>query len=293
MSTARGDGGGAEARGPTVHRVMLGAQLHQLRTRAGITPDQAGHEIRASRSKISRLENGRVGFKERDIEDLLTLYGVTDSGARDAIRQLARLANAPGWWAPYADVTADWFEEYLGLETAASVIRTFELQSVNGLFQTPEYARAVTLLGNSAAPAQEIDRRVALRIKRQDVLTGHNPPMVWSVMDEGVLRRPIGGQAVMRGQLERVLELSALRNVTFQVVPFGAGGHAGAGGSFSVLRFDGDVPDVVYIEQLNSALYLDKLEAVDHYLEVMNNLCTKALPPSDTIEFIAELTREL
>jgi hypothetical protein len=165
---------------------------------------------------------------------------------------------------------------------------------VHGLFQTPDYARAVTLLGHSAAPAHEIDRRVALRLKRQDVLTGRDPPMVWSVMDEGVLRRPVGGPVVMRRQFERVLELSALRNVTLQVVPFSAGGHSGAGGSFSVLRFDGpDVSDIVYIEQLTSALYLDKLEVVDHYLEVMNNLCTKALPPSDTIEFIATLTRDL
>jgi len=283
----------ADTTSPTVLRMMLGNQLRRLRETAGVTPDRAGYEIRASRSKISRMEKGRVGFKERDIADLLTLYGVTDDQVRAGMLSLARQANALGWWSKYEDVLADWFEAYLGLEAAASVIRTFELQFVHGLFQTEAYARAVTRLGYRAAPTDEIDRRVSLRLKRQDLLTRQEPPQVWSVIDEGALRRPVGGRAVMRAQLNRLIEVAGLRHVTLQAVPFGRGGHAAAGGSFTVLRFsEADLPDVVYIEQLTSALYLDKREDVDHYMEVMNQLSTQALTPAHSARFLAEITRE-
>jgi len=283
----------ADAAGPTVPRMILGIQLHRYREAAGISPDQAGYEIRASRSKISRMENGQVRFKERDITDLLTLYGVTDATTVAGLVALVRQANSPGWWSRYGDVMADWFESYLGLEAAASVIRTFELQFVHGLFQTEDYARAVTILGHTAAPAAEIERRVSLRLQRQDLLNGSRPPQVWSVMDEGALRRPVGGAAVMRAQLKRLIEVAGLRHVTVQVVPFDRGGHAAAGGSFTVLRFgEPDVPDVVYLEQLTSALYLDKRDDVDHYMEVMNHLSTEALTPAESARFLTEMIRD-
>ena len=295
MSTVQRDGQpAADAQGPTVPRMLVGIELHRYREAAGITPDQAAYEIRASRSKISRMENGLVRFKERDVTDLLTLYGITDEQIRSRLVTLARQASTPGWWSKYGDIMADWFESYLGLETAASVIRTFELQFVHGLFQTEDYARAVTLLGHTAAPADEIDRRVSLRLKRQDLLASPQPPQVWSILDEGALRRPVGGRRVMRAQLEHLAEAARLRHVTIQVVPFDRGGHAAAGGSFTVLRFsEPEVPDVVYLEQLTSALYLDKLEDVDHYLEVMNHLSTEALTPAQTVKFITELTQDI
>ena len=287
-------GNADELRGPTVLRMILGSQLHRLREAAGVTPDQAAWELRASRSKISRMEHGRVRFKDRDVADLLTLYGITDEKLRARMLASAQDANAPGWWSKYGDLLPDWFEEYLGLEGAASVIRAFELQFVHGLFQTEAYARAVTLLGHKTAPAEEIDRRVSLRIKRQDILASPEPPQVWSVMDESVLRRPVGGRAVMRAQLDRLAEMARLPQVTIQVIPFGGGGHAAAGGSFTLLRFaEPELPDVVYIEQLTSALYLDDRQDIDHYLEVMNDLSTEALTPDRTTQFIAEITREI
>jgi uncharacterized protein DUF5753/helix-turn-helix protein len=294
MSTVQRDGESpADGLGPTVPRMLLGIQLHRFREAAGVSPDAAGFEIRASRSKISRMENGRVRFKERDVTDLLTLYGVTDAKTRDGVVALVRQANVPGWWSVYGDIMADWFEAYVGLEMAASVIRTFELQFVHGLFQTEDYARAVTLLGHTAASSEELDRRVNMRLKRQDLLTGADPPQVWSVIDEGALRRPVGGPAVMQAQLKRLIEVTQLRHVTVQVVPFSRGGHAAAGGSFTVLRFgEPEVPDVVYIEQLTSALYLDKREDVDHYMEVMNHLSTEALTPAASARFISEIIRE-
>jgi len=295
MSTVQRDGQpAADAQGPTVPRMLVGIELHRYREAAGITPDQAAYEIRASRSKISRMENGLVRFKERDVTDLLTLYGITDEQIRGRLVTLARQASTPGWWSKYGDIMADWFESYLGLETAASVIRTFELQFVHGLFQTEDYARAVTLLGHTGSSGEEIDRRVSLRLKRQDLLTSPSPPQVWSVLDEGALRRPVGGRRVMRAQLSHLAEVARMRQVTLQVVPFDRGGHAAAGGSFTVLRFsEPEVPDVVYLEQLTSALYLDKREDVDHYMEVMNHLSTEALTPVESTRFITDMSREI
>jgi hypothetical protein len=273
--------------------MLVGLELHRYRDAAGITPEQAAYEIRASRSKISRMENGLVRFKERDVTDLLTLYGITDEQIRGRLVTLARQASTPGWWSKYGDIMADWFESYLGLETAASVIRTFELQFVHGLFQTEDYARAVTLLGHTSSSDEEIDRRVSLRLKRQDLLASPTPPQVWSVLDEGALRRPVGGRQVMRAQLSHLAEVARMRHVSIQVVPFDRGGHAAAGGSFTVLRFsEPEVPDVVYLEQLTSALYLDKREDVDHYMEVMNHLSTEALTPVESTRFITDMSRE-
>jgi len=165
---------------------------------------------------------------------------------------------------------------------------------VHGLFQTEDYARAVTLLGHTGSSGEEIDRRVSLRLKRQDLLTSPSPPQVWSVLDEGALRRPVGGRRVMRAQLSHLAEVARMRQVTLQVVPFDRGGHAAAGGSFTVLRFsEPEVPDVVYLEQLTSALYLDKREDVDHYMEVMNHLSTEALTPVESTRFITDMSREI
>jgi hypothetical protein len=287
-----GELAGARA-GATVVRMVLGAQLRRLREAADVTPDKAGYAIRGSRSKISRMEHGRVGFKLRDVDDLLTLYGITDEQMRGALLSLARQANAQGWWAQYSDILPDWFETYLGLEAAASLIRTFELQFVHGLFQTEGYARAVTVLGHRAAPEMEIDRRVNLRLTRQELLTTPEPPRVWSIMDEAALRRPVGGWEVMRAQLSHLLDVADLPQVTVQVVPFRRGGHAAAGGSFSVLRFsEPDLPDVVYIEQLTSALYLERRPDVDHYMEIMSRLSAEALTPAGTARLIKEIIRD-
>jgi transcriptional regulator with XRE-family HTH domain len=277
----------------TVLRMLLGAQLRRLREAADVSSEKAGYEIRSSRSKISRMENGRVGFKIRDLEDLLTLYGVTDGQQRSEVLALARQSSAPDWWARYSDILPGWFETYLGLESAAVGIRTFEVQFVPGLFQTEDYARAVTWLGHHSAAADEIDRRVDLRISRQDVLTRSGPPRVWAIMDEAVLRRPYGGAAVMRAQLRRLVEAAELPHVTLQVIPFARGGHAGASGAFSILRFEErDLPDVVYIEQLTGALYLDQRPDVEHYLEVVDQLSGEALTPADSAAFIEQVARE-
>lgn len=280
--------------GPTVLRILLGAQLRRLREAKGLSRDDAGWEIRASGSKISRMELGRVGFKERDIADLLTLYGVADQEERAALLSLARQANSPGWWQHFSDVLPTWFQSYLGLEAAASLIRTYEIQFVPGLLQTREYARAVIRLGHAGASDEEIERRAQLRQARQQVLGRPIPPQLWAVIDEAVLRRPIGGREVMRAQIESLIEASKLPNIRLQIIPFYTGGHAAAGGPFAILRFpEPELPDVVYVEQLTSALYLDKRDDVDHYAIAMERLCVEAEPPGNTSALLGKILHEV
>ncbi|MFF5264773.1 helix-turn-helix domain-containing protein [Actinomadura viridis] len=279
--------------GSTVRRILLGSQLRRLREANGVSRQQAGYVIRASESKISRLELGRVSFKERDVDDLLTLYGVTAKDEREALLQLAREANTPGWWHRYNDVLPGWFQTYVGLEESAALIRTYELQFVPGLLQSEGYARAVIRLGNAGAAEHEIDQRVELRMQRQERLTGPEAPRLWAVLDEGALRRPIGGPEVMREQFEYLIEMSKLPNVTIQVMPFRFGGHAAEGGAFSILRFpDQDLPDVVYVENLTGAMYLDKRDDVDTYLQAMERLCVDSATPERTVELLGDYLRE-
>jgi transcriptional regulator with XRE-family HTH domain len=276
-----------------VLRMRLGGQLRRLREAAGITPEEAGFEIRASRSKISRLENGRVKLKNRDVTDLLIVYGVTDEAVRKQFLTLVMQSNVPDWWGEYSDILPGWFENYLGLEAAAATIRSFEVQFVNGLFQTADYARAVTGLGRKAAHGDEVERWVRLRLKRQELLTRPDPPNVWSVMDEAVLRRPAGGAAVMRAQYRHLIEVAELPHVTLQVIPFARGAHAGESGSFTVLRFEErDLPDVVYLEQLTHAVYLEQRSDVERYLEVVDEISGEALTPDETTRLIEQAARE-
>jgi transcriptional regulator with XRE-family HTH domain len=271
-----------------VQRLVLGGHLRRLREQAHITTEQAAAVIRGSHSKISRMEHGRVGFKERDIADLLTMYGVTDADEREALLKLARESNTPGWWQGYADILPHWVEPYFGLEAAASFIRNYELQFVPGLLQTEGYALSLIRLGN--APTEEdVLRRAEARMSRQDILSRETPPRVWAVVDEGALRRPIGGAKVMREQLKHLIDMCDHPAVTLQVLPFQVASHPAMGGPFTILRFsEPDLRDVVYIEQLTSALYLDKPAEVDSYLEVMEQLCLQAEPAARTPQILKD-----
>ena len=280
--------------GPTVLRMLLGAQLRRLREAKGISREEAGYLIRASESKISRMELGRVGFKERDIADLLSLYGITHQDERAALLELARQAKSPGWWQRYGDILPNWFQTYLGLEEAASLIRTYEVQFVPGLLQTQDYARAVITHGNPAAPAEEIERRVSLRLQRQQLLSRSNGPQLWAVVDEAVLRRPMGSPEVMAAQIESLIKSSELPNVTLQVLPFHVGAHSAEAGAFTILRFpESDLPDVVYTEQLTGALYLDRREEVDAYMATVDRLSVESAPPRTTIEILNDFLQEM
>jgi transcriptional regulator with XRE-family HTH domain len=285
-----------ESGGSVVRRILLGSQLRRLRESRGITREAAGYSIRASESKISRMELGRVSFKTRDVEDLLTLYGVTDDAERTALLGLAREANVAGWWHSYGDVLPGWFPTYVGLEAAASVIRVYELQFVHGLLQTPAYAQAVVARGmkDSVGKQAEIERRVALRLERQKKLVSEHAPRFHAVLDEAALHRPYGDSAVMRGQLEHLVEVSEQPNVTLQIVPFSLGGHSAETGAFSMLSFpEPDLPDIVYTEQLTSALYIDKPEEVAQYDAAMESLIQECPGPAESRELLRNLLQVL
>ncbi len=241
------------------------------------------------------MELGRVGFKERDVVDLLSLYGEDDEQERAALLARVQEANAPSWWRSYSDIMPNWFPRYLGLEATASLIRTYEVQFVPGLLQTEDYARAVVPLAPAVTHEDEIARRVRLRLERQQLLTRPDPPKLWAVVDEAALRRPVGGPRVMRDQLEALIGIvTKMPHVRLQVLPLVAGAHVAAGGSFTILRFPHlDLPDVVYLEQLTSAMYLDTREDVDFYFETVNRLFLEALPLSETVHFLNQLIDDL
>ena len=260
---------------PVALRMMVGAQLRRLREARGITLNEASDAIRASHSKISRMELGRTGFKQRDVTDLLTLYGADDD-ERLRLLNLAKQTNTVGWWHEYSDVLAAGVEHCLGLEQAAGIIRTYDAQFIPDLLRTATYARAVMRLDHTDVSSARIERRLSLLKRRQQILDRPEPVKLWVVLDEAALRRRLGGTATMRHQLEHLIQISKRPNITVQVMPFAAG-QAAAGGSITMLRFSGQIlRDVVYLEHLTSAFCLEKETDVVQYLQVMDHLCLQA-----------------
>jgi transcriptional regulator with XRE-family HTH domain len=277
--------------GPTVLRLLLGAQLRRLRESQGISAHDAAQAIRGSESKISRIELGRNAVREIDIADLLTLYGITDKAEREQLLSLASRANQPGWWHRYHDVLPPWFQAYIGLEESAQSIRSYDAQFVPGLLQTEEYAAAVLALGDFSL--DEAERLVVLRKERQRHFAAGGTRL-WAIVDEVALRRPVGGPAVLSRQLEYLGELSQQQPwLTLQITPFPTVSHA-APGSFCLLRFaDPALPDMVYAEQLNSATYIDKRAEVEPYLLALERLSLVSCTPPDCADILRGIVAEL
>lgn len=276
--------------GPTALRILLGSQLRRLREGRGISAQEAAKTIRGSESKISRIELGRNAVREIDVADLLTLYGVTDLDEREQMLSLASQANRPGWWYRYNDILPSWFQAYIGLEEAAQSIRVYEVQFIPGLLQTEAYATAVLALGD--IPADEMERHVVLRKERQRrFLNGEL--RLWALLDEEALRRPVGSREILRAQLAHLLTASESRNLVLQIIPRGVVGHAAPSG-FSILRFgDAEMQDIVYVEQLTSALYLDKRPEVDRYLLAMERMSIVAAEPRESAGIIRAIMEEM
>jgi transcriptional regulator with XRE-family HTH domain len=292
MATVGGQGDG-QGTGPTVRRMILGTQLRRLRERAEISRSEAGYSIRSSESKISRIELGRVSFKERDVADLLTLYGVTDPEERTQFLDLVKQSNRLGWWHRYNDLIPKWFEDYIGLEEAADRIQTYELQFMPGLLQTEEYALAVASHGRPQSVNEDIERRVALRLRRQKVLLGPQAPRVWAIIDESVLHRPLGGRKVLRAQIGRLLELTTMPHIALQIVPYRMSGYA-AEGAFTLLRFaEPELPSIVYSEYLTGALYLEKPDEIEKYSRALDQLAVDAETPDRSRQILAKVRAEI
>jgi transcriptional regulator with XRE-family HTH domain len=279
--------------GPAAARLRLGAQLRQLRQAADITREDAAAVIRSSASKITRLELGRTGIKPRDLADLLGRYGADPAG-QASMMALARTGNNRGWWREYGDAVPGWQSAHVGLEQSASMIRGYEPRFVPELLQTPEYARVLLTSMAGDLDADRTERRLALLLRRQQILHREDPPRVWTVIDEGALRRLVGGPAVMRVQLEHLIDITRLGHVNIQVLPFRAGGHAASGGPVELLRFAGDqLPDVVCLEYLTGAVYPSRPAELACYWDILNQLATQADPPIASTLTIEQMRGEL
>ena len=290
--TAETDWGGA----PSVLRMILGRQLEELRTRAGLSYAEAGAAIGVSHSTIRRMEAAKVArLRLADAEKLLQVYGVADQDEIDTFLKSVREANKRGWWHTYRDVMPDWFAAYLSLEQAALQIRAYENQFVHGLLQTEDYARALLGAENPHVSAEATERRVALRMRRQELLARESPPRVWVVMDETALRWPVGGPEVMRAQIDHLVEVNRLPQVTLQLMPFANGPHpAMRAGAYHLFRFRARaLPDIVYLNGLVGAVYLDKGEDVVVYREALDRVGAQAAPARKTETLLGAIRKEL
>jgi Domain of unknown function (DUF5753) len=240
------------------------------------------------------MEGAEGGLKPLTVKSLLMAYGVTDVREIDTFLALSRDASKPGWWHSYDDVLPPWFRVAVGLEESASLIRAYEPQVVPGLLQTEDYIRAIATANFPGASSEETDRRVGLRLARQQLLTRASAPEYWVVMDETVLRRSIGGPSIMRAQLAHLIQAAAWPNVTMQVIPFSAGWHPALHGMFWIFRFpDAEMPDIVYSEALTSAYYLNKPEETARYTEALDRMCAQAAPPEQTVTILRDICKEI
>jgi transcriptional regulator with XRE-family HTH domain len=273
-----------------VGQVVLGRRLQELRETAGLKREEAAQILRVAPATVRRMEMAEVALKIPYVQVLLETYGVDDDQTASFI-DLAEEANRPGWWQRFHDVLPDWFSLYVSLEGSARIIRSYEPHFVPGLLQTEAYARAVLEAGTIGQTGPETtERHVSLRMERQRLLERPNPPHVWVIMDETVLRRPVSIHGeVMRDQLDRLLEFAERDRVTLQVAEFEDGPHPGTYAPFSLFRFgEPELPDMVFTEYLTGALYLDSRKEVATHLEVLDHMSARAASAERTKKLLRE-----
>lgn len=280
-------------RSPTVRKRRLAAELRRLRKECGLTREQVAERIGCAPVTITRIETGQSGARVGEVSLMLEVYGVTGD-EREALLQVAKDARKRGWWHPYGAVIPGWFQVYVGIEEEAASVRIYESEVIPGLLQTAVYAKATYLAEPVPLPEEEIERRVALRVDRQArMLEGEDTPTMWIVLSEAALRRNVGGRSTMKEQLERLLQLSHLKNIMLQVLAFESGAHPAMQGGFSILGFpEPRDPDVVYVEYRLGSLYLEKQDEVDSYVSIFNHLCAQALGREASRELIARIAQE-
>lgn len=274
-------------RSPTALRMVLGQVLRQTRREAGVDAGRAGLHIGGSESKLSRLERGLVSAKQSDVTALLHLYGVHDVQVLARFRELVARSHESGWWHRFDEVLPDWFPKFIGLQEAADMIRTYEVTLVPGLLQTADYARAVICQGHPLASEREIEERVELRQIRQEVLSRAEPPRLWVLLDEAVLHRRVADEQIMRAQFHHLANLARGDYITLQIAPFDGAHCASPGFPITHLRFAyPGLPDIVYLEQLRDATYLDKRSETEHYRSVLDTLAAQALDPDRSLQLL-------
>ncbi|MGW3460269.1 helix-turn-helix domain-containing protein [Streptomyces olivaceoviridis] len=275
---------------PTVRRRRLGQELRRLRELKGMTAEEVAERLLVSQSKISRLENGRRSISQRDVRDLCGVYEVEDQRIVDSLMEMARDSRQQGWWHTFGDIP---YSVYIGLETDAESLRVYEPQLVTGLLQTRAYAEALVQGALPETSTTEIEKRVQVRMRRQERITAQaNPLRLWVVLDEAALKRVVGSRLVMREQLEHLIEMSQLPHVTVQVLPFDVGAHPGLNGQYAILEFaDAADSSVVYLEGVTSDLYLEKAQDVQKYAVMYEHLRAQSLNVEASRKFIADVAK--
>ncbi|WP_203995079.1 helix-turn-helix domain-containing protein [Sphaerisporangium rufum] len=269
-------------------------ELKRLREGARLIQSDVAQRLEWHPTKVFRIETGRTSPHPNDVRAMLDLYGVTDRQIREALLSLARNARKRGWWYPYRDVLPSHYEVYIGLESEAASIRTFELAAVTGLLQTEEYARALMVSGPQELEQEEIERRVEVRMTRQQILHKPDRPQLWVILDEAVLRRPVGGRGVHVSQLRHLLDASNAAKTTIQVIPFHLGAHPGMIGPFTLLDFpEPAAADTVYLETIAGNLYVEDLQEVRNYGIAFDHLRAEALNVRETRDMINKVLREV
>ncbi|MEW2284860.1 helix-turn-helix transcriptional regulator [Streptomyces sp. NPDC047841] len=276
---------------PTVRRRRLGQELRRLRELKGMTAEEVAERLLVSQSKISRLENGRRSISQRDVRDLCGVYEVEDQRIVDSLMEMARDSRQQGWWHTFGDIP---YSVYIGLETDAESLRVYEPQLVTGLLQTRAYAEALVQGALPETSTAEIEKRVQVRMRRQERITAQaNPLRLWVVLDEAALKRVVGSRLVMREQLEHLIEMSQLPHVTVQVLPFDVGAHPGLNGQYAILEFaDAADSSVVYLEGVTSDLYLEKAQDVQKYAVMYEHLRAQSLNVEASRKFIADVAKQ-
>jgi transcriptional regulator with XRE-family HTH domain len=283
----------SDVQSPTVRRRRLGMELRRLREASGLMIEDVAKHLECSMSRVSRIETGKSVARIRDVRDMLDLYEVGDEAQREQLLTLAKDAQQRGWWTEYESVLSAGLDTYVGLEASAASLRTFQTHLVPGLLQTEEYARALIKVGRPTESPANIDRMISLRQRRQAMLADDGTLDLWAVLDEAVLRRPIGGVTVMRAQLARLLEAGELPSVTIQVLPFTRGAHPGLGGAFTIIGFpDPTDLDVVYVDSPAGNIFLEKDRDVRRHTTWFDHLRAAALPPDESADFIAAVADE-
>src|SRR5215218_8675001 len=272
---------------PTVRRRRLGQELRQLREAAELTIEEVAQRLEVSPAKISRIETGRVGVRPRDVSDLLDQYKI-HGRHRDNLLTLTREARQQGWWHSYSDVLSEGTDIWVGLETEAEAIRLYQIQIVPGLLQTSEYASAVLRAHYRSEPPEHIERRVKLRMARQQLVIEQNNTPIWAVLDEAVLRRRMGSPEVMHSQYRRLLEFSEMNNITIQVLPLDAGVYSGVPGGFAIMQLPHPDPEVVVIEYRGGALYLERSEDVSAHAHLFDRIRATAKGPEESTRYISD-----
>lgn len=284
----------SDSHSPTVRRRRLGMELRRLREASGLMIEDVAKHLECSMSRVSRIETGKSVARIRDVRDMLDLYTVSDVEQREQLLTLAKEAQQRGWWTEYEAVLSAGLDTYVGLEASAASIRSFQTHLVPGLLQTEEYARALIRAGRPGESPENVDRMIALRSRRQAMLANSDSLEMWAVMDEAVLRRPIGGTAVMRAQLARLLEAGDLASVTIQVLPFARGAHSGLDGAFTIIGFpDPTDLDVVYVDCPAGNIFLEKERDVRRHTTWFDHLRAAALPPDESADFITAAADDL